>query len=210
MKMLDLFCGAGIGAWGYWRSGRFSQIVGVDKRHNMREHYAFDFIVGDALKLDYEFLMQFDFIHASPPCQAYSAMTPDPSRHERLITGTRLMLEASGVPYCIENVEGSGRELQPNLVMDGHYFGLPSERRRYFRVSTLAAPLRLMSTGETVNIHGGDYTSRREVIRAMGLDCISKNRLWRIPVPLMEQGIVPAMTQHIAALMFPQKFMIGV
>ena len=75
MILLDLYCGTGVGAWGYWRSGRFSQIVGVDTDDEKLAGYSFDKINANALSLDYDFLAQFDFIHASPPCQAYSKMT---------------------------------------------------------------------------------------------------------------------------------------
>ena len=125
MRLLDLYCCEGLGAWGYWLSGRFSEIVGVDKDGDRRSSYSFDFIQADALTLDYEFLMSFDFIHASPPCQGYSNRTPDKTKHMRLVAATHLMLTAAGKPYVIENVEGSSKELLPNLVMDGHYFGLP-------------------------------------------------------------------------------------
>jgi site-specific DNA-cytosine methylase len=208
-RMLDLFCGEGLGAWGYWLSGRFSEIVGVDKDGDRRSSYSFDFIQADALTLDYDFLMSFDFIHASPPCQGYSNRTPDQSRHLRLVPGTHLMLHATGKPYVIENVEGSSKDLRPNLVMDGHYLGLPSERRRYFHVSTLEAPLRLMRSGETINVHGWDYVSRADVIKALGLDEISAWRLSHITIPGMKQGIAPAMTRKIARLVFSDKVMIG-
>lgn len=209
MRLLDLFCCEGVGAWGYWLSGRFSEIVGVDKEYDRRSHYSFDFIHADALKLDYEFLQSFDFIHASPPCQAYSGRTPDKTKHMRLIAATHLMLHASGVPYCIENVEGSSIELRPNIVMDGHFFGLPSERRRYFHLSTLAAPLRLMKSGETINVHGWDYVSRQQMIKALGLNEINHRRLTNISMFGMKEGIPPAMTRKIAELAFPRKFMIG-
>lgn len=209
MRMLDLFCGEGLGAWGYWNSGRFSEIVGVDKSDDRRSSYSFDFICGDALKLDYDFLLSFDFIHASPPCQGYSSITPDQSKHERLITGTKLMLEATGKPYVIENVEGSSFDLKPNLVMDGHYLGLPSERRRYFYVSTLEAPLRLMKPGLSINVHGGKYVSRKDIIKALGLNEINTRRLSHLTRWGMKQGIAPAMTRTIACIMFSDKFMIG-
>lgn len=209
MRLLDLFCGEGLGAWGYWNSGRFSEIVGVDKDNDRRLSYSFDFICADAIQLDYEFLMSFDFIHASPPCQAYSNRTPDKTRHMRLIAAVKLMLEAAGKPYVIENVEGSSKELRPNLVMDGHYFGLPSERRRYFYVSTLAAARRLMSSGETINVHGWKYINRRSLIKALGLNEINSCRLSHITMSGMEQGIAPAMTKKIAELVIPNKFMIG-
>jgi len=209
MRLLDLFCGEGVGAWGYWLSGRFSEIVGVDKSGERRSHYSFDFVKADALSLDYNFLMDFDFIHASPPCQGYSNQTPDRSKHMRLVAATHLMLQAAGKPYAIENVEGSSKDLRPNLVMDGHYFGLKSERRRYFHVSTLASPLRLMSAGETINLHGWNYTSRAQLIEGLGLNEINARRLSRLTISGMEQGLPPAMTRKIAELVISDKFMIG-
>lgn len=210
MKMLDLYCGEGLAAWGYWLSGRFSEIVGIDINPEMRTRYSFDFIAGNALSLDYDFLDQFDFIHASPPCQAYSKITPDRTKHMRLIAATHLMLYSSGLPYVIENVEGSGQELRPNIVMNGSYFGLPSDRRRYFHATGLEA-LRLLINGQSgtnIKMHGGT-ASREDIIKAMGLDCVNENRLKHLTKRGMEQGIPPAMTKHIAESMFTDKFRIG-
>lgn len=209
-RLLDLYCGEGLAAWGYWRSSRFSEIVGVDINPDMRTKYSFDFVCRNALTLDYEFLDQFDFIHASPPCQAYSKITPDKSKHLRLIAATHLILHATGKPYVIENVEGSGLELHPNLVANGTYFGLPSDRRRYFHVSALKTPLRRISSGGAANIqvNGGNVT-RAEVITAMGLDVISPHRLKLLSLHGMEQGVPPAMTKYIAELVIPDKFLIG-
>ena len=208
MRMLDLYCGEGLAAWGYWLSGRFSEIVGVDINPKMSSSYSFNFICGNALALDYDFLSGFDFIHASPPCQAYSKMTPSPGSHMRLIAATHQMLYASGKPYVIENVEGSGKELKPNLVMNGHYFGLPMERRRYFHVSTLVPGQRLISSGQSINVHGQAYVSRDEIIEAMGLWMINEKRLRNLSMTGMEQGVPPVMTKHIAEMMFAKKFMI--
>lgn len=205
MRLLDLFCGHGLAAWGYWRSGCFSEIVGVDLDPGMSTRYAFDFVCGDALALDYEFLDTFDYIHASPPCQAYSKRTRNKAGLPRLVAATRHMLHATGKPHVVENVEGSGIELRPNLVMDGHYFGLPIERRRYFYVSALEAPLRLMSMSidTQIHIHADKTPSRADVIRAMGLECVARSQLSKISVQGMLQGIPPAMTQHIARLTCP-------
>lgn len=207
-KLLDLFCGEGLAAWGYWLSGRFSEIVGVDLA-DMSDRYSFDFIQRDALTLDYDFLLQFDFIHASPPCQAYSKMTPDKTKHMRLIAATHLMLTAAGKPYVIENVEGSAKELRPNLVMDGHWVGLPLERRRYFYVSELPKPLRLLRTGEAVKLHGGEFISRADMIEVMGLREINKNRVIHLTREGIEQGIPPAFTRFIAELVVPEKVYIA-
>lgn len=208
--MLDLFCGEGLAAWGYWLSGRFTEIVGVDIDSEMRRSYSFDFVSADALKLTYETLLDFDFIHASPPCQAYSHMTPNPALHPRLIAGTRHMLHASGKPHVIENVEGSSTELRPNLVLDGHYVGLPMERRRYFYVSTLNACRRLILPGETtIRVHGGDYMSRDRLINVFGLEDINEQRLRALSRRGILQGIPPRMTRWIAQQVFPQRTLIG-
>lgn len=212
-RLLDLYCGGGLAAWGYWRSGRFSEIVGVDIAPELSTRYSFDFVCGSALDLTYEFLDQFDFIHASPPCQAYSRATPEWARpnHMRLIAATHLMLYASGKPYVIENVEGSGVELRPNLVMDGHWVGLPIERRRYFYVSELPAPLRLMRRiidDNSVNIHGAGLR-KEEIEHAMGLETIPYARRSQLTIHDMEQGIPPAFTRFIAELIIPDKVMIA-
>lgn len=202
MRMLDLFCGEGLAAWGYWNSGRFSEIVGVDTNPKRLKNYAFDRVNADALSLDYDFLMSFDFIHASPPCQGYSKITPHPERHLRLIAATHLMLASAGKPYCIENVEGSSQELRPNLVMDGLSIGLLTKRRRYFHLSTLKRVMRLTS-GETASYIQGDMT-RAEAIFSMGLDAINPHRLKNITLKGIEQGIPPQMTLVIAQIMFPE------
>jgi site-specific DNA-cytosine methylase len=210
-RLLDLYCGGGLAAWGYWLSSRFSEIVGVDIDPELSTRYSFDFICGDCLALTYDFLSQFDFIHASPPCQAYSHATPDKSKHMRLIQPTHQMLFATGLPYVIENVEGSGLDLRPNLVVDGHYFGLPIERRRYFFVSQLPAPLRLMRkmiVDNSVNVHGGGL-DRAGIIHAMGLQVIPYTQQQRLTIHDFEQGIPPAMTKFIAELVLPDKFRVG-
>lgn len=216
MKVLDLYCGEGLAAWGYWLSGRFSEIVGVDINPNMRTRYAFDFVCADALALDYEFLLQFDFIHASPPCQAYSKITPDRSRHPRLIAATHLMCAAVGKPYVIENVEGSGVELRPNLVLTGQDVGLSRMyRRRYFHVSSdRASQISIdaqtnLSSSRAVHIHGGDFVNLETLIDVFGLHCIPEKRLRNLTRNGIEQGIPPAFTRLIAESIIPHKFMIA-
>lgn len=227
MRMLDLFCGHGVGAWGYWRSGKFSEIVGMDCEPFGRV-YPFDFVRGDAMKLDYDFLMSFDFIHASPPCQGYSKMTPDRTRHLRLIAATHLMLVAAGKPYVIENVEGSSRELKPNLVLNGIDVGVPMMRKRYFHLSWMRSSRKInidrafhissvrdinLNTGANVNdmpvanlvyLHG-QYVRKEDAIKAVfaGIDEINTRYLTNVTLDGMEQGIPPAMTKFIADCFVP-------
>lgn len=211
-RLLDLCCGEGLAAWGYWRSGRFSEIVGVDSNPEMSARYSFDFVCRDMLTLDYEFLDQFDFIHASPPCQAYSNITPNWARgnHLRLIAATHLMLHAAGKPFIIENVPGAKRDLRPNCEMNGLYFGLPSDRPRYFYISTLKRTWKLIKRGRGVVIHGGDYLSRDGLIDAFGLrEMISPHQLKRITRTGIEQGIPPIFTKTLAETLFSSVFRVG-
>lgn len=211
-KLLDLCCGEGLVSWGYWASGMFSEIVGVDLNAEMSTRYSFDFIHGDMLALDYDFLSQFDFIHASPPCQAYSDATPKEyrARHMRLIAATQHMLYAVGKPYVIENVPGAKKDLRPNAAMNGLYFGLPINRPRYFKVSGLTAPLRLIKAGRGMRVHGGDYVERDALIQAFGLEqIVSRHSLKLMTRDGIKQGIPPVFTKTLATMLFDCKVKVG-
>jgi DNA (cytosine-5)-methyltransferase 1 len=126
--MLDLFCGVGGGAVGYWRAGY--NVVGVDLEP--QPDYPFPFHQADALTFPTD---GFDAIHASPPCQAYSIATADRSRHPDLYVVTRDRLAASGLPWVIENVPGA--PYRSGLLLCGSMFGLRVRRHRNFESSAL-------------------------------------------------------------------------
>lgn len=118
-RLLDLFCGAGGAGAGYAQAG--FDVVGVDLAD--QPNYPFEFMRGDALTLDVDFLAAFDVIHASPPCQAYSDLAHrNGNGHEwpRLIEPVRDLLAATGRPYVIENVEGA--PLRDYIVLCGTMF----------------------------------------------------------------------------------------
>lgn len=101
--ILDLFCGAGGAAVGYYRAG--FDVIGVDIEP--QPHYPFTFIRDDALDIN---LDGFDAIHASPPCQHYSDLAHrngNAADWPDLIPAVRAKLQAARVPYVIENVEGA-------------------------------------------------------------------------------------------------------
>jgi len=128
MRLLDLFCGAGGAAYGYHLAG-FGEIVGVDTKPQPR--YPFEFVQADALEFVAEHGREFDVIHASPPCQAYSRMKAFATgQHPELIEPIRLALLAVGKSYVIENVPGS--PLQNPLLLCGTMFGLNVIRHRLF------------------------------------------------------------------------------
>jgi DNA (cytosine-5)-methyltransferase 1 len=80
----------------------------------------------------------FDAIHASPPCQGYSAMNrAGRADHDRLIGQVRERLIESGLPWVIENVEGARRDMLDPLTLCGTHFGLAIRRHRLFESSAL-------------------------------------------------------------------------
>ena len=121
---------------GYHRAG-FDEIVGVDIVP--QPNYPFEFIQGDALEYP---LDGFDLIHASPPCQVYSATRTFASvgDHPDLVGPTRKRLESSKTPWVIENVPGA--PIRQDVVLCGSMFGLPLRRHRWFETSDL--PLMLV------------------------------------------------------------------
>lgn len=102
------------------------EVVGVDDRPQPR--FPFEFHQWDALQFPLE---GFDVIHASPPCQHYSNITPHPELFPDLVGPTRERLKRAGVPYVIENVVGA--PLESPLVLCGTMFaGLRVIRHRLF------------------------------------------------------------------------------
>lgn len=213
-RLLDLFCGAGGAAMGYHRTG--FEVVGVDIKPQPR--YPFEFVEADAL----EFLRlhghEFDVIHASPPCQAYSVATSRNRRaayreHSNLVEPTRRLLKVAGLPYVIENVETAPLEGLPLfgahlVVLCGSMFGFDVRRHRLFE-SSMSIPqpqcnhmaqlprFRTLDSRRqgklscTVGVHGHiNYAGEAELRKAaMGIDWMSNEEL--------NQAIPPAYTEFI-------------
>ena len=133
-RLLDLFCGAGGAAMGYYRTGRF-EVVGVDIKP--QPNYPFKFFQDDALMFlrdHFDDFPPFHAIHASPPCQRWSSKTKDRDAHPDLITPLRPLLEATGLPYVIENVPAA--PLLNPILLCGSMFGLGVRRHRHFETNT--------------------------------------------------------------------------
>jgi len=134
-KLLDAFCGAGGAGTGYHRAG--FNVTGVDIHPQPR--YPFEFIQADALEYIAVHGREYDAIHASPPCQAYSSLRPlvearcGPRDYPDLVGPTQRLLRGTGKPYVIENVPGA--PLCDPFMLCGEMFGLRVFRHRMFEAS---------------------------------------------------------------------------
>ncbi len=203
-RVLDLFCCAGGAAMGYHRAG--FDITGVDIAH--RPRYPFRFVQGDALNACREMCQEFDLVHASPPCQYSCALTKGTNQgreYVNLIPAIRELLEWYGVPYVIENVQGS--ELRRDLVLCGEMFGLSVIRHRYFEIGRWPAntrphqphrgPVRgwrhgVYRDGPYIAAYGkgGGKGTVAEMQAAMGID-------WTDVHEELTEAIPPAYTEYI-------------
>jgi DNA (cytosine-5)-methyltransferase 1 len=123
---------------GYHRAG--FDVVGVDIEP--QKNYPFEFHQADALEYLEAHGHEFDAIHASPPCQAYSVSTEglrnSGKEYPDLLGPVREALEALGKPYVIENVPGA--PLRADYELCGCYFGLALRRERWFETNWMPAP----------------------------------------------------------------------
>jgi DNA (cytosine-5)-methyltransferase 1 len=193
--LLDLFCGAGGCAKGYHDAG--FEVVGVDIKP--QPHYPYEFHQADALTYP---LNGFDVIHASPPCQAYSASTFEHRKkgnvYPDLLNIVRKRLLVNGKPWIIENVIGA--PVQHGMILCGSQFGLKVRRHRYFETSLfLFAPGPCRHIDDAISIFGHCRESRiqgyrinhtlKEAQDAMGIDWMNQREL--------TQAIPPAYTRWI-------------
>jgi len=206
-RLLDLFCGAGGAAMGYARAG--FEVVGVDIVD--QPNYPFEFVQADAL----EYLGGFDHgtgwwhaIHASPPCQfatAYRRRRGVALDAVNLIPATRTLLQATGLPYIIENVEQARPHLINPVMCCGSAFGIDVQRHRLFESN-----VPLVGTPCEHSIWTPKYppaTNRTNLRKTMEIG------VWRIPLAdqqremgidwttltELSQAIPPAYTEHIGA-----------
>ena len=164
MRLLDLFCGAGGAAMGYHRAG--FEVVGVDIKP--QKHFPFEFHQADALEYLREHGREFDAIHASPPCQAFTALKSmwNAREHADLVAPTREGLFAAGKPYVIENVVGA--PLIAPFMLCGTMFGLgagEAELRRH-RLFEASFPVGLQTPcaharRQVIGVYGGHGQDRR-------------------------------------------------
>lgn len=133
LKLLDLFCGVGGASWGYAQAG--FEVTGVDI--NPQKNYPYEFIQADAVQYVKEHGHKYDVIHASPPCQAYTAMTTGTNAGKKVYDETLLKATREALSKhkytIIENVVGA--PIREDLNLCGEMFGLKVIRHRLFECS---------------------------------------------------------------------------
>lgn len=191
---------------GYLQAG--FDVVGVDIED--QPDYPGEFLCADALDYLASNWRHFDAIHASPPCQASSALTKGTNRgreYVQLIPETRRLMRATGRPSVLENVQGS--DLRRDLTLCGEMFGLQVIRHRYFEIEGFGAqaPAHVPHRGRVrgwrhgtyyegpyvaVYGQGGGKGSVSEWQTAMGMD-------WTDDRKALAEAIPPAYTRFIGA-----------
>lgn len=212
-RLLDLFCGAGGAARGYQEAGFY--VVGVDIE-DQPNYCGDEFFQMDAL--EWQDFGEFELIHASPPCQAYSTQGRSsrwgtPPSSPPLIAETQVLLDASGVPFVIENVAGARVDLRdPMIAIRGPDVGLTSiDRLRYFELGGWWVMSPFQARHDRADLILGVYgrapdgrqlsagvpkdrlrapTSTEEAAEAMGIDWMKE---WRE----VAEAIPPAYTKWI-------------
>lgn len=179
---------------GLWQAG--FDVTGVDIEE--QPHYPFPFIQADAMAMS---LRGFDFIWASPPCQAHTlAQRIRKNEHPDHIPGVRAMLKRSGAgAWVIENVPGA--PLVDPIELCGTMFGLTTYRHRLFETSfpiaapshpEHVAPLRKMgrrpAPGDFMHVVG-NFSGVDQARKAMGIEWMMRDEL--------REAIPPAYAEYI-------------
>lgn len=215
-RLLDLFCCQGGAGEGYRRAG--FDVTGVDIEPQPRNPHRF--IQADAIEYLAEHGHEYDAVHASPPCQAFSVATKawngriKRAEHVNRIPPVRELVQELGKPFVIENVPGA--PLIDPVQLCGSSFGLAVRRHRLFEtnVSMLVPPCAHhlqtepkypptrsdRTRGATVvsvfGAGGGRAKNAALWAEAMGIDWMDKYGL--------AQAIPPAYTEFIGGQLLTQ------
>lgn len=215
MRLLDLFCGAGMASDGY-RAAGFTEIVGVDI--NPQPHYPYEFIQANALIALWELdLDSFDAIHASPPCQMHTrarhlrAAQGGDSKYPDLLTPALIQLRAlcrNDVPWVVENVPGAPG-MEKAVIECGSAYGLGVRRHRLFlsNVPLVGSSCDHKAQGRPWGVYhvmndqvpkGG----RTALSLEHGLEVMGVTRT--MPWNSLKEGFPPAYTEHIGRQLLAQ------
>ena len=198
-KLLDLYCCGGGAGHGYEQAG--FDVTGIviepQAKHKNR------FIQADAIEHLKSHWREYDAIHASPPCQAYSTASMQfriaGKEYVDLIEVTRIELQKTGLPYIIENVPGS--PLINPIELCGAMFGMKTYRHRLFESNIkLIAPEHPKHINKNAKMgrkplngdfiqYVGHFSGVKEVQEMTGLHWLGQHEL--------AQSIPPQYTKHL-------------
>lgn len=221
-RLLDLFACAGGAGRGYADAG--FDVFSIDLTYQPNNPFPFAqmdalfaleyLIAGHGLWFRmgnwgvYLTLDDFAAIHASPPCQGYTALKAvHGNEWPLLIEPVRELLEQTGKPYVIENVQGA--PIRRDMTLCGEMFGLRVLRHRYFELGgwTGSAPAHKPHRGRVAGWRHGQYYDGpyfavygngggkgtvAQWQEAMGID-------WTDDRHELAEAIPPRFTRHVGA-----------
>jgi hypothetical protein len=206
MRLLDLFCGAGMASDGYAAANY--EVHGIDV--NAQPDYPYPFTQADALAiLETDYPDGFDVIHASPPCQAHTrakhlrAAQGGISKYADLLTPTLDLLRArwNHKVWVVENVPGAPG-MDDAAVECGSAYGLGVRRHRLFLSNRplQSSGCRHKDQGRPWGVYHvmGDSIpkgGRTALSLEHGLEVMGVAR--RIPWNSLKEGFPPAYTEHV-------------
>ncbi|MFE1107526.1 DNA methylase [Streptomyces rochei] len=225
--LLDLFSCAGGAGMGYARAG--FTVHGCDIAD--RPNYPFTWHRGDALAYLAHLIAtgeirRYAFVHASPPCQHGCALTVGTNAsqgwgraHVDLVAPTRELLDATGLPYVIEQPNGRAK-IRKDLTLCGEMFGLGVIRHRNFELGgwTARQPVHVPHRGRVRGYrhgrfydgpyvaaygNGGGKPTVAELQGALGID-------WTDVREELTEAIPPAYSEHIGRAYLASRTRVGV
>lgn len=208
--LLDLYCCQGGASAGYVAAG--FDVIGVDIDPQPRYPFAFKrwdalAVLDELIQNDGELVLHGrpSAIHASPPCQSYKHGTLRTTRDVAdLVGSTRELLNATGLPWVIENVMEAPLDRDRSITLCANTFGLRTYRHRRFEYSRhleLVAPEHLPHVKRAPNRRrrerwlAGDHASITGDVgtyvgpEAMGINWMTGNGL--------SEAIPPAYTEYV-------------
>lgn len=203
---------------GYHRAG--FDVVGVDIEP--QPNYPFEFFQMDAIEFIRKHGHDFDVIHASPPCQAYSRSTNQFRQagkiYPDLIQETRLAMAATDKPYIIENVPSA--PIIPDIRLCGEMFSLLVIRWRWFELGNGLFILQpgkpqikknMVRNGERVSVfgHGSYRKSKNDKMPIFKMDSVRDTWSHAMGIDWMtvlelREAIPPAYTEFIGKMIIDQ------
>lgn len=128
MRLLEVCACQGGATAGYMRAHWTVTAVDSARRHK-RYNPTTTYWVHDGLDYIRRWGDEYDAIHVSPPCQWYTRgnakdRATGGGKWERTIPPFREVIEATGLPYVIENVEDAAWDMRNPVRLCGCMFGL--------------------------------------------------------------------------------------